>query len=385
MTTRCYPNPFSGRPKPVELSSCFLLSPMAFLKLAGLPPRVVWQEMGGESVMKSFEYHLKRGQEPSERLAERVLSVLPEPVQTELRRLNAQREKLQEHEATEADELLRPWATFLRGHFKDVPTSEYPYASQYLLALERALVRPVGLLRKQQYEAAANVMSASDVLREILSPEMTEALRAVTSSKRFVFVHTAIAIEVALSHFGAWGASLGSEGRPALQNDVLSLVAGNPAEETTPLQAFFGLLLRDAGVSSQVDFANYLMEQKVPVDLRTLQRWSSGKTMPVETHIRLIARVLRPSCPEHVLDLYFVVRYLTLLGYASEVLRNQLLPHMKTPGAASVFAPWHPFPFKCESFTDWLRLRYPVWFDYHSNLIASGVSPLELQRRTQNS
>lgn len=385
MTTRRYPNPFSGRPKPVELTSHFLLSPMVFLKLVGLPPRVIWQELGVESGMKSIEYHLKRGQEPPERLAEKVLSAFPEFVQAELSKLKAKDNKVQNEGAAGSDETWRPWATYLRGRFKDVPASQYPYASQYLLALERALVRPGCLLREQQYEAAASAMLASDVLREVLSPEMTEALRVVKSKKHLAFVQAAIAIEVALSHVGAWAASLAAEGRPALQNDVLSLVAGSPAEETTPLQVFFGLLLRDAGGRSQVDFANFLMEQEVPVDLRTLQRWRAGKTMPEETHIRLIARVLRPSCPDHVLDLYFVVRYLTLLGYASEVLLNQLLPHMETPGAASVFAPWPAFPFNCESFTDWLSKRYPVWFDYHNNQIASGVSPLELERRTQNS
>lgn len=357
---------------------------MVFLKLVGLPPRVIWQELGVESGMKSIEYHLKRGQEPPERLAEKVLSAFPESVQAELSKLKAKDKKVQKEGVAESDEIWRPWATFLRGRFKGVPASQYPYASQYLLALERALVRPGCLLREQQYEAAASAMLASDVLREVLSPEMVEALRAVKSKKYLAFVQAAIAIEVALSHVGAWASSLAVEG-PAIQNDVLSLVAGNSAEEATPLQAFFGLLLRDAGVSSQVDFANFLMEQKVPVDLRTLQRWRAGKTMPEETHIRLIARVLRPSCPDHVLDLYFVVRYLTLLGHVSEMLVNQMLPHMDMPGAASVFAPWPAFPFKCVSFTDWLRQRYPEWFDYHSNQIASGVSPLELERRTQNS
>ncbi|WP_323002878.1 hypothetical protein [Denitromonas sp.] len=362
-----------------------MLSPMVFLKLFGVSQRVIWRELGLESTIKSIEYHQKRGQEPPEKLAEQFISALPVSFQAALRTSRVQGKELQENGAVEPGELWQPWATFFLGRFPDIPPSEYPYASQYLLALERALVRPSMLLQQERYVEAVSAMSCSPVLRDFMSPEVTAAMRAVTSPKRLVFVQWAIHIEVALSYIAAWGAFLPEKGRSELQHDLQLLVAGKSAEDCTPLQVFFGLLLRDASVASQAEFVDLLNQHGVQVELRTLQRWSAGKTVPEEAYVRLIAKMLRPDNTDHILDLYDVARHLTFLGYVTETLLRRIQPHLETPGAASVFAPWPTFPFKCVSFTDWLKRRYPVWFDYHRNLIASGVSPLDLERRMQSS
>ena len=261
--------------------------------------------------------------------------------------------------------------------------SEYPYPCQYVLSLEAALLEPSYLIQSGDYESAARVMSVSALLRSALSPEALDALKLVRSQKHFIFVQWHIALEMALSILAS-SIAYSLPGRSSKFNADVSriLTHDGTVPERTPLQAFCDVLMRDAGCASQVAFVNHLMEEGVSVELRTLQRWCAGETSPDETLVRLIAPVVRKQAPLEILDLYDVARFIGLLGHTSELLLEQLLPHMDEPGAEEAFAPWPEFPFNCKSFADWLSRRYPVWLKYHCDLIASGANLEDFADRT---
>lgn len=50
-----FPNPFPGKPAPLNISGLFLLDPTVHMKLAGYPQRTLLEELLGEALTKRVE------------------------------------------------------------------------------------------------------------------------------------------------------------------------------------------------------------------------------------------------------------------------------------------------------------------------------------------
>lgn len=374
---RLYPNPFSGRPAPIELTSCFLLSPTVFLKLLGVSMSAIWKELGKESVIKSIEYHRRRGQPPPTRLCNELLAVIP--ADTGLREELAR--TLDAIERGDETELGRPtviaaWADFLAGYYKGRPVQEYSYANRYLLALEAAFVEPGRLIQRGEFAQAARALVREELTRPLLSPEMSFALAVVTSKNRFKLVQWAITLEASLSHLAAWSASLDADGAAEPVGDITPLFAEVSNLRSAPGPQFFRFLMHTAKQESMMELVRYLSSDRKPsridINVETLKRWSAGKTLPEQGLVKLIARKCCPGQEERLLNMHWAARYLTLLGHVSETLLTGMERHRDVSGASELFAPWPTFPYGYESFESWCQNRFPFWFRYHEGRLAAG-------------
>lgn len=377
MTRRLFPNPFSGRPAPIELTSYFLLSPDVHLKLSGVSMSAAWRELGKESLVKSFEYHRRRGQQPPDRLCDALLEVLPagsgirEAFQSAL-------EAARGGDETALNLLVArgKWATFIDGFYKEEPIQAYSYANRYVVALEAALVEPVRLIREQDFVGVTRAMESNELTALLLSAEMSHALATVTSEQRLRPVQWAISLETALSHLAAWNVSIEGKRGDAAPGDISSLFEGPGGRRGTPGPQFYRVLMRATQQRSMMGLVNCLSDARgspsVPLAVETLKRWSAGMTLPEEA---LIQRIAKKCCPDHekrLLSLLWAARYLTLLGFVTENLLARMAPYVDAPGAAELFAPWPKFPYGQSSFQSWCQQRYPFWYRYHQGRLAAG-------------
>lgn len=285
MTRRLFPNPFSGRPAPIELTSYFLLSPDVHLKLSGVSVSAAWRELGKESLVKSFEYHRRRGQQPPDRLCDALLEVLPagsgirEAFQSAL-------EAARGGDETALNLLVArgKWATFIDGFYKEEPIQAYSYANRYVVALEAALVEPVRLIREQDFVGVTRAMESNELTALLLSAEMSHALATVTSEQRLRPVQWAISLETALSHLAAWNVSIEGKRGDAAPGDISSLFEGPGGRRGTPGPQFYRVLMRATQQRSMMGLVNCLSDARgspsVPLAVETLKRWSAGMTLP---------------------------------------------------------------------------------------------------------
>lgn len=377
MTRRLFPNPFSGRRAPIVLSSYFLLSPDVHLKLSGVPMSAAWRELGKESLVKSFEYHRRRGQPPPDKLCDALLEVLPagsgirEAFQSALEAARGGGEA-----ALSLLVARGKWATFMAGFYKEAPIEEYSYANRYLVALEAALVEPVRLIREQDFLGVTRAMKGDELTAPLLSPEMSHALAAVTSQQRLGPVQWAITLETALSHLAAWSVSIEESRGDRAGGEVAALINGPGGCRGTPGAKFYRILKHATQQKSMMGLVNRLSDTRdspsVPLAVETLKRWSAGMTLPEEELIQRIAKKCCPDQEEYLLRLLWVARYLTLLGFVTENLLTGIAKHVDAPGAAELFAPWPALPYGQSSFQSWCQQRYPFWYRYHQGRLAAG-------------
>lgn len=377
MTRRLFPNPFSGRRAPIALTSYFLLSPEVHLKLSGVPMSAVWRELGKESLVKSFEYHRRRGQPPPDKLCDALLEILPVGLgirETFQSALDAARGG----DETALNLLVArgEWATFIDGFYKGAPSEEYSYANRYVVALEAALVEPVRLIREQDFLGVTRAMKCDELTAPLLSPEMSFALAAVTSKQHLGPVQWAITLETALSHLAAWSVSIEERRGNIAGGDISALFDGPGGRSGIPGPQFYRVLMRATQQGSMMGLVNRLSDSccspSVPLAVETLKRWSAGKTLPEEELIQRIAKKCCPDHEEHLLRLLWAARYLTLLGFVTENLLAGMARHIDVPGAAELFAPWPMFPYCQSSFQSWCQQRYPFWYRYHQGRHAAG-------------
>lgn len=377
VTRRLFPNPFSGRRAPIGLTSYFLLSPDVHLKLSGIPMSAVWRELGKESLVKSFEYHRRRGQQPPDKLCDALLEVLPAGF--EIREaFKAALDAARGGDEAALNLLVArgEWATFIDGFYKGAPIEEYSYANRYVVALEAALVEPVRLIRKQDFLGVARVMESDELTAPLLSHEMSHALAAVTSLQRLGPVQWAITLETALSHLAAWSVSIEESRGDTTGGEVAALINGPGGCRRTPGAQFYRILMQATQQKSMMGLVNRLSDSRgshsVPLAVETLKRWSAGMTLPEEELIQRIAEKCCPDQEEYLLRLLWVARYLTLLGFVTENLLTGIARHVDAPGAAELFAPWPTFPYGQSSFQSWCQQRYPFWYRYHQGRLAAG-------------
>lgn len=337
------------------------------MKLNGFSMSAVWQQLKADSIIKTLAYHWDRGQKVPKRLVDRFIQLLPyEEVReefqyavdlaehgddSEVQRLNAQGE----------------WGSFLRGTWFGKSVEEYPYPSRYLLALEDALAEPSGLIQQGEFAAAARAMTRNELTRPLLSPEMAFALAAVTSKSRFEFVQWAVTLESALSLLAAWSADTTSDAHARDLRDITPLFAD---EAGTPGQQFYSILIRTLHCSSMGELLDRLSFEGDTFDVRTLQRWSAGRTLPESEAVCDIALALCPEKAEWLANLHWAMRYLTLLGHVSETVLIAVEKYRFQPGADGVLAPWPTFPFGHGSFPAWCGSRYRFWYEYHQHRLA---------------
>lgn len=378
MTRRLFPNPFSGRQAPITLTSYFLLSPDVHLKLSGVPMSAAWRELGKESLVKSFEYHRRRGQPPPDKLCDALLEVLPagsgirEAFQSALEAARGGDEA-----ALSLLVARGKWATFIDGFYKEAPIQAYSYANRYVVALEAALVEPVRLIREQDFLGATRAMKSDELTAPLLSPEMSYALAAVTSQQRLGPVQWAITLETALSHLAAWSVSIEESRGDTTGGEISALLDGPAGRTGAPGPQFYRVLMRATQQGSMMGLVNRLSDARgsspsVQLAVETLKRWSAGRTLPEDGLIQRIAKKCCPDQEERLLRLLWVARYLTLLGFVTENLLARMVPHVDAPGAAEVFAPWPTFPYGQSNFQSWCQQRYPFWYRYHQGRLAAG-------------
>lgn len=359
------------------LSSYFLLSPEVHLKLSGVPMSAVWRELGKESLVKSFEYHRRRGQPPPDKLCDALLEVLPagsgirEAFQSAL---DAARGG--DQAALSLLVARGRWATFMDGFHKEAPIEEYSYANRYLVALEASLVEPVRLIREQDFLGATRAMKGDELTAPLLSPEMSHALAAVTSQQRLGPVQWAITLETALSHLAAWSVGI-EEGRSDTAGcDISALLDGPGGRRGIPGAQFYRVLMRATQQESMMGLVNRLSDPHgspcVQLSVETLKRWSAGMTLPEEELIQRIAKKCCPDQEERLRRLLWAARYLTMLGFVTESRLADMARYADAPWAAELFAPWPTFPFGCDSFQSWCQQRYPFWYRYHQGRLAAG-------------
>lgn len=337
----------------------------------------VWRELGKESLVKSMEYHRRRGQPPPDKLCDALLDVLPtgsgihEAFQSALNDARGGEEKALSLLVARGE-----WAAFLYGFYKGAPIAEYSYASRYVMALEASLVEPVRLIREQDFLGATRAMKSDELTAPLLSPEMSFALAAVTSKQRFVPVQWAITLETALSHLAASSVSIEERRGDTAGGDIYALFDGPGGRRGTPGSQFYRILMRATQQRSMMRLVNHLSDSRgspsVPLAVETLKRWSAGKTLPEDGLIERIAKKCCPDQEERLLWLLWAARYLTLLGFVTEEILAPMAPHFDEPWAAELFAPWPTFPFGCDSFQSWCQQRYPFWYRYHQGRLAAG-------------
>ncbi|NMF96178.1 hypothetical protein GPA27_02050 [Aromatoleum toluolicum] len=335
----------------------------------------VWKELGAESIIKSFEYHRRRRQSPPKRLCNELLAVmLPYVGMSEVfqRALDA----AEFGDETELNRLAArgTWASFLDGYCMGKPIEEYSYANRYILAIEAALMEPVRWIERGDFAEAARTLVRADLTRPLISAEMSFALAAVTSKQRFGCVQWAITLETALSHLAAWSASSDGDVIHESVRDITPFLEDEAGRPRAPGPQFYRLLIRATKKRSMGALVKYLSEcegLRVGIDVQTLKRWSTGKTLPDQGLVKLIVKKCCPEQEERILNMHWVMRYLTLLAHVSETLLVGITTHSSVPGAQEVFAPWPVFPFGCDGFLAWCQMRYPFWYQYHQGRVAA--------------
>ena len=367
MAKRRYPNPFGGKPGRIELTRHFLLAPAVLMKVNGLAMSAVWRQLKADSIRKALDYHRDRGQKAPKRLVDRFIQLLP---YEEVREEFQYAVDLAEH--GDDSEVLRlnaqgEWGSFLRGTWFGKSVEEYPYRSRYLLALEDALAEPSDLIEQGELAAAARAMTRNELTRPLLSPEMAFALAAATSKSRFGLVQLAVTLESALSLLAAWSVDTTSDAHAKDLRDITPLFAD---EAGTPGQQFYSILIRTLNCSSMGELLDRLSFEGDAFDVRTLQRWSAGETLPESDAVCRITSALCPEEADWFANMHWAMRYLTLLGHVSETVLIAVEKYRFQPGADGVLAPWPTFPFGHGSFPAWCRSRYRFWYEYHQHRLA---------------
>lgn len=369
---RIHLNPLGGFQGPVQLTRFFLLTPGVMLRLSGHSMSAAWRELNAESTFKTLEYHRVRGNEPPRRVLNELIGLLrfPDAQQVFHDAFDAAARGEEPGWESLGEEGL--WEDFLRGLWWGTPEEEIPYATQYLLSLSRALREPERHFRAEKFSDVARCLNGTELTRDLASPEILFAIAAASSRAQVVYAQWAVAMEAAISQLAAWCSGLEADECVRMKGGIAYLLAGDERKPGCLVRQFHRWLMRESGQKSMGGMVEALSYGCVPVHLQTLKRWSSGKTLPDSTNVRNIARRLFPHGEVRAMNLLWVLRYLSLLGFVTERLVSAIAPHLSASGARERYAPWPLFPWGYEDFHRWATARMSFWYRYHADRLAAG-------------
>lgn len=350
-------NPIAGKPVPFNLSGLFLFDPSTLLKLHGLSMRRLLSEEWGDSFYKQWERLSKGKGRVSPTWGKAVLDRLPpdSPITDEFRvALNGNTDL---HNRKEQRGL---WELFFLGAGEDL--NRLSGRGALLLSIEQASHEPTRLIRDGAIDEAVETMCADPVLGLFLWPEVVDAMGRCKAAEKFLPAQAAVACEVLLSYVAATDAELATSD----ESTLACLLPGEHAPGKNPTSLFFGYLRETVGAKSLRDFFNHPKAKTLALDMATLKRWSAGSHCPDLVWLRaLLHAFFGDSSFPPVLNRYWGARYLSLIGYFSQILAERAKKLPTASGAPSPLSPWPSYPFGYSSCESWIQSRYPYWFKYH--------------------
>lgn len=356
-----YINPFEGRAKRINLSGLFLFDPDVALRLGGRSTRMIFADMGRESLFKGLERAARLGRF-SKGLKDELLELMPRTIQGHMRAAFDGSEVAAKHFAG-----IGPWEAYALGAARDeAGNSEAISASmQFLCDVERASRRAIELCRDGRFLDASEALANDELMKHFMPPALLCGFAEVVKFEDLLLLRVAVALEVWLSLLAIWDI----EARPADIDDEGSYVSLLIPEEGSvgknSIALLFDWLLKAAQVPSAVALARDARLRKIGIDGGTLGAWSRGTNFPRSSYTKVISNAL--LCSDDAVAfkaICAVARQLNFLGYVAQHFQN-MIAGLKGADVGNRVTPWPYLPFGYDTIESWLRGRYPFWLKFH--------------------
>ncbi len=342
--TATYKNPFSGKPAPFELSGLFMISPLIWIKICGHSMSGLMSEREKESLHKRLTQTLKFKRPVNAGLLDEIFEMLPQhPLKDDI-----QAAIHGDIYAQERMDKIGAWECFLTGLFKD--EKQFTLRVLHLIEIERACTEPSKLVCQGRIKEAFELLSANSLMCRFFWPEAKQIFKTAINPTSLLPLQASILLEVLLSDLAAYDVGLG---KPTSQ--VIDVLPSAEESYITPTKLFFHWLIERIGAKSMGALLDDKRAEYLSMDIVTLKRWSSGVHHPAQDVLeKIVDRFFDNDDDKNaVWARYWSAKYLNLMGYISQVCRNETR------------APWPNLPFGHDSFGAWCQDRYFYWYSYH--------------------
>jgi hypothetical protein len=324
----------------------------------GAAPSTVQAESGTTSVFKALARAQRTGKF-TPKLLERLAEVLPQADEF-IRLLRAGIGG--DNEAEHALDEVGSWEVM--HMFYPAPV---PYNRTARITLERAAMRPYILASQEKCAEAVDYMLADPLISLYLWDEAVDVLRRITEFSQLKIVQSAVVLETELSALAALDAEmcfdLGTESM------FECLLPETSAKSTNPAGLLFAWFKTEHGFHSMGSVLSHRSLREVKLTDVTLKRWSSGKhCISSETFHSIVSAISDEDDLSPAWARYWAARVLNLIGYVGQHCQANAKLLALTPHSRAL-APWPAYPFGYPSFSEWSRVRYRYWFNYHSEQV----------------
>jgi hypothetical protein len=364
--------PTVGKPKPLDMSGCILLSPDSMMKIDGQSMRSVYIEMGKESVFKGLERFLRtKPTKASPTLRKSMKALFDEMPPSDFKSLMLS--------ALDGDtnaglqiEKMGLWRAF-RQAFPANLNDAYVVWIEHFVEIEYASVEVDALLRDAAYSRAADSVKGNPLLGLYFSEPALQRLAAATTvvdalvprcAGMFEFLLAQVArIEVHLRRQEATDSILVGF------DDLLMTHQNQTCNPGRELLRWMRSVLRAKTLNELFEMGKVSKDRPAVLDESTLKRWASGREFPREEKFRRYIQTVLEKCDPVEMDAiarrvrtrYWVARRLhKLLELVRLVLQNEH-NHPGDKNTISVL-------LGSDSADDWVQCRYAFWKAHWENI-----------------
>lgn len=360
-----YPNPFEGKPAPIDLRAFAHFPPDVYLQLRKIPKaRAAFTSIGKEDLFKRLQRAQRNNHvelETLKELSDCIDGNHHEFVASITAAITG------DPDAVERVGKLGDWGAFLHG----ANTAEHTptYAEQYLLALERLSYTFLKLWQSNDHKEALAVLEASPLANQIFGVSGLRSIVPGQSLDSMLCLRSAGAMESYLGLMSAFWIET-SEGKGAdLAVQMRTLLPDALSPDLTPLKRLAHWLYSNAAVTSWAQLSRNIeisgaFDSNAGVS-KLLKAWRSGKRIPDEQNFVSAVQGAGKHKLVGASQMHAFAVHLNFLGWFDEQMRLAI-----TPLAAShpeVTYPWPSLLHDFSSFEEWAPARFESWCLFHQS------------------
>lgn len=285
-----------GRPKPLNMSSCILLSPESMMKLDGMSLRSFYIEIGQETFFKGMErFQQRKPKKIPAKLLQKMKRMIDDMPASEFRTLFL-RALGGDAEAALKIEKLGFWGAY-RLVFPPSSDDGMAIWIDHFVEVESASIGVDALLREAAYARASDAIQNNPVLRPYFSEASLQRLSTATTQREAFIPRCAGMFEFLVAQVARVEMLLQSQ--PSLQGiqegfDHLLVTHSqqtcNPGRE---LLRWLKAVLKARTIDELLKMAR--KGEMSVIDESTLKRWTSGREFPRSEKLQLFVETILAS------------------------------------------------------------------------------------------
>lgn len=353
-----------GKPKPLNMPSCILLSPESMMKLDGMSMRSLYIEIGQESFFKGMErFQQKKPKKIPTRLLQSMKRIFDGMPDSEIRTLFLSALD-GDTDAGQKIEKLGSWGTY-RLAFPASSDDGIAMWVDHFVEVESASIEVDALLREAAFVRASDAIKSNPVLRPYFSDAFLQRLATATTEGEALIPRCAGMFEFLLAQVARIEIRLQNKEVPRNVQSEFGCLLVIPIKEATcnpgrELLRWIRPVLKAKTIDELLKMGR---KGEIPViNESTLKRWISGKEFPraekmqifIETILKNRDSADTASTLIRVKNQYGAARRLHKL---LEMIRSIVKLEKDYPSDKNKLS----LLMGCDSADQWIQQRYAFW------------------------